>query len=27
MLFIIPLGIAYLVARVMYKREIGQNHS
>ena len=25
MLFIIPLGIAYLVARVMYKREIGQN--
>ena len=23
MLFIIPLGIAYLVARVMYKREIG----
>ena len=27
MLFIIPLGTAYLVARVMYKREIGQNHS
>ena len=27
MLSIIPLGIAYLVARVMYKREIGQNHS
>ncbi len=27
MLFIIPLGIAYLVTRVMYKREIGQNHS
>ena len=27
MLFIIPLGIVYLVARVMYKREIGQNHS
>ena len=27
MLFIIPLGIAYLVVRVMYKREIGQNHS
>lgn len=27
MLFIIPLGIAYLVARVMYKKEIGQNHS
>ena len=27
MLFIIPLGIAYLVARVMYKREIGQNRS
>lgn len=25
MLFIIPLGIAYLVTRVMYKREIGQN--
>lgn len=25
MLFIIPLGIAYLVARVMYKKEIGQN--
>lgn len=25
MLFIIPLGVAYLVARVMYKREIGQN--
>ena len=25
MLFIIPLCIAYLVARVMYKREIGQN--
>ena len=27
MLFIIPLGIAYLVTRVMYKREIGQNRS
>lgn len=27
MLFIIPLGIAYLVARVMYKKEIGQNRS
>ena len=25
MLFIIPLGIAYFVARVMYKKEIGQN--
>lgn len=25
MLFIIPLGIAYLVTRVMYKKEIGRN--
>ena len=25
MLFIIPLGIAYLIARAMFKKEIGQN--